>query len=161
MESTTIKALSWLHPDATLLRTAQQQEINGTLLLEPGHPPSAADVPIFLVAYLENQPIACGGLRPLADQNLPGQAEVKRMYVVPSKRKASGVEATSMTVAVSILRALEEAARESGWMVLKLETGKGMGRSRRFYEKCGFVECEIYGSYERAEESVFYEKVLV
>lgn len=160
MDSITIKPLSWTHPDATLLRTAQQQEINGTLLLEPGHPPSAADVPIFFVAYSGTEPVGCGGLRPLADQGLPGQAEIKRMYVVPSQRKASGVEAATSTVAISILRALEGAAREHGWMVLKLETGKRMGRSRRFYEKCGFVECGTYGSYERAEESVFYEKAL-
>lgn len=78
------------------------------------------------------------------------------MYVVPSQRGAKP------SVAVAILEALESAAREEGWGVLKLETGERMGQARRFYEKCGFGECEAFGGYVGASEhSVFYEKILV
>jgi GNAT superfamily N-acetyltransferase len=153
-----IKSLDWMHPDATTLREAQQQEIDGLRPMGPGVSASAANVPIFLIAYEGDEPVGCGGLRPLSDQGLPGQAEVKRMYVVPSQRKPGKDGAPN--VALSILCALEQVARENGWMTVKVETSKAMAQARRFYEKHGYVACEIFGGYRGSKHSVCYEKVL-
>lgn len=70
-------------PDADLLRRAQRQELDaryGSDDHEPGAAPSAADVPVFVVARdQEGAPVACGGLRPLPDDILgPGVVEIKR-----------------------------------------------------------------------------------
>ena len=46
------------------------------------------------------------------------------MYVVPSQRKSGKDGAPN--VARSILEALEQAARESGWKTVKVETSKAM-----------------------------------
>ena len=154
----TIKSLTWTHPDATTLREAQQQEIDGLRPMGPGVSATATNVPIFLIAYQGEEPVACGGLRPLSDQGLPGQAEVKRMYVVPSQRKA-GKDGVS-SVAGMILKALEQAARENGWMTVKVETSKAMAQARRFYEKHEYVPCEVFGGYRGSENSVCYEKIL-
>jgi GNAT superfamily N-acetyltransferase len=154
----TIKSLTWTHPDATTLREAQQQEIDGSRPIGPGVWATATNVPIFLLAYEGDEPIGCGGLRPLADQGLPGQAEVKRMYVVPSRRRSSKDGAP--TVALLLLEALEQAARDNGWITLKVETSKGMAQARRFYEKHSYVPCAVFGGYQGSDHSVCYEKHL-
>jgi hypothetical protein len=109
-------------------------------------------VSIFLVVYDDNEPVGCGGLRDLAGQGLPGQAEVKRLYVVLSQ---------APSVALFILNALERAASELNFTALKVETGKGMPQARRFYERYDHLPCEVFGGYKGSDHSVCYEKVLV
>ncbi|SMQ52538.1 unnamed protein product [Zymoseptoria tritici ST99CH_3D1] len=154
-----IKPVGWTHPDATALREAQQQEIDGLRPIGPGVAASAANVPIFLIAYEGDEPVGCGGLRPLCDQGLPGQAEIKRMYVVPSRRR-SGKDGAPTVVGHSILQALEQSAKDNGWMTLKVETSRAMTQARRFYEKHSYVPCAIFGRYEGSDHSVCYEKHL-
>jgi len=154
----TIKSLNWTHPDASTLREAQQQEIDSLRPIGPGVSATASNVPIFLIAYEGDEPVGCGGLRPLSDQGLPGQVEVKRMYVVPSRRKAGKDGAPS--VACLILQALEQTARENGWKTVKIETSVAMAQARRFYEKCSYVPCAVFGGYRGSDHSVCYEKLL-
>lgn len=166
MSDLIIKQLDYSHKDACLLRDAQQAEISDLRPIGPGVQATSANVSVFLVAYdHNNEPVSCGGLRPLADQGLPGQAEVKRMYVVPARRSAGGGESSQGTktssVALSILNALERAASEHEFTTLKIETSKGMPQARRFYEKNGYLPCEVFGGYRGSEHSVCYEKVLV
>jgi putative acetyltransferase len=158
MSTITIQRLPYTHPDATALRAAQQLEVSTLRPTGYGVPATAANVPVFLVAYNGSEPIGCGGLRPLSEQGLPGQAEVKRMYVVPERRGRSADGGGS--VAEMVLGALEDAAREEGWRVLRAQTSKAMGQAMRFYEKCGFVRCEIYGHFRTNEHFVYYEKRL-
>lgn len=103
-------------------------------------------------------------MRPLADQGLEGQAEIKRMYVVPNERAHRGPREGSQGnkfVALVILEALEQAARDRNWMVMKLETSKAMTSARKFYQKYGYVECEeIFGKYPGSEQCVCFEKYL-
>jgi putative acetyltransferase len=122
----------------------------------PGVAAPAANVPMFLMAYEGDEPVGCGGLRPLSDQGLLGQAEVKRMYVVPSWRKAGKDGAPS--VARLILEALEQAAKGNGWWTVKVGTSKGMAQARRFYEKHEYVPCEVFGGYQGSDHSGCYEK---
>jgi putative acetyltransferase len=162
MEALVIKQVDWMHKDASLLRDAQQTEINDLRPMGPGVQANSVNVPVFFVAYDGNKPVGCGGLRPLADQGLPGQAEIKRMYVVPTRRSSGELQAAGTpTVAPFILHALERAAIEHKWTALKVETSKGMEQARRFYEKHNYLPCDIFGGYKGSEHSVCYEKLLL
>lgn len=151
--SWTISATPFDHPDAARLRRAQRVELDaryGSDDHEPGTPPSAADVPVFLVARADDgRPIACGGLRPLADTVVgPATAEVKRMYVSPDAR-GSGV-------AAAVLHALEDAARDLGTRRIVLETGILQPDAIRFYEREGYESIPLFGPYVGSAESVCF-----
>jgi len=153
-----IKAVAWNHPDASKLRAAQQEEIDPTGTDECGVIPTAADIAVFLVIYLGSNAVACAGLRHLVDateSTCRDVAEIKRMFVVPDVR---GQSYQGQYVGEYLLQALSQEAQDRGWSVLKLETGKTMTRARRFYERHGFHECGIFGSYDDSGPSVFYRK---
>jgi GNAT superfamily N-acetyltransferase len=155
--SWTITPTPFDHPDADRLRRAQRVELDaryGSDDHEPGTPPSAADVPVFLVARADDgRPIACGGLRPLADTVVgPATVEVKRMYVSPDAR-GSGV-------AAAVLRALEDAARDLGTRRIVLETGILQPDAIRFYEREGYESIPLFGPYVGSAESVCFGRDL-
>jgi putative acetyltransferase len=159
MSPIAIQHLTWSHPTATALREAQQLEIDSFRPRHLGIKASAANVPIFLVAFAGSEPVGCGGLRPLSSVGLPEQAEVKRMYVIPDRRGVSG----EASVAQLILEAVEKVAVENGWVTLKVETSLAMVQARRFYVKHGYVQCELFGAYrgaENADKLICYEKTL-
>jgi putative acetyltransferase len=159
MSPIAIQHLTWSHPTATALREAQQLEIDSFRPRHLGIKASAANVPIFLVAFADSEPVGCGGLRPLSSVGLPEQAEVKRMYVIPDRRGVSG----EASVAQLILEAVEKVAVENGWVTLKVETSLAMVQARRFYVKHGYVQCELFGAYrgaENADKLICYEKTL-
>lgn len=156
----TVKAVGWDHPDASKLRAAQQQEINPTGTDECGVIPTAADIAVFLVVYLGSDAVACAGLRHLVDateSTCMGVAEIKRMFVVPEVR---GQSYQGQYVGECLLQALSQEAQDRGWLILKLETGRAMTRARRFYERHGFLECSVFGSYDDVRPSVFYRKLI-
>ncbi|KAF3041758.1 hypothetical protein E8E12_008992 [Didymella heteroderae] len=152
--SIAITPVPWDHPDSIHLRALQRTEINSLGGCEPGVPPSAADVPIFLIAYRDDVPVGCGGLRPLSSS----AAEVKRMFVDPGHR--GPVQGSSSSVARLLLESLEKEARARGWTELLLETGAFLVKARRFYERCGFAQCKLFGGYTESEHSVCYRKEL-
>ena len=80
----------------------------------------------FLVAYLGDDAVGCGGLKTLA----PGLGEVKRMYVAP--------EARGRGLGRRLLAALEDAARDLGLRALRLDTNERMPEARRLYETSGY-----------------------
>ncbi|GLY00969.1 GNAT family N-acetyltransferase [Actinoplanes sp. NBRC 101535] len=147
----TITERPWNDPDGTALRAAQRAELDtryGSDDHEPGTPPSAADIDVFLVAVRDGRAIGCGALRRLDATT----AEVKRMYVDPAGR-GSGV-------AAGLLRALEQAALTRGWTTLRLETGPGQPDAMRFYEREGYHRIPLFGAYIGSEVSVCYERTL-
>jgi GNAT superfamily N-acetyltransferase len=86
-------------------------------------PPGGA----FLVGFDEDgRPICCGGVKPLAD----GACEIKRMYVAPGARGRG--------LAGELLSALEEAARELGHAVARLDTGPRQPWAERIYRAAGY-----------------------
>ncbi|MGD8168389.1 GNAT family N-acetyltransferase [Herbiconiux sp. P16] len=139
-------------PDSAALRQAQRDELDaryGRDDHEPGDPPTAGSVPVFLVARsTEGVAIGCGGLRPLA----AGGAEIKRMYVVPSARGTG--------VSTAILRAIEEEARALGVDRLMLETGTEQPDAIRFYEREGYARIPNFGAYVGSEISICYAREL-
>jgi GNAT superfamily N-acetyltransferase len=95
-------------------------------------PPAGA----FLVAWLDGQPAGCGGWR----THPSGAAEIKRMYTVPSVRGRG--------VAMALLRALEESARDAGLKRVILETGHLQPEAIALYEKAGYVRIPNFGHYK-------------
>ncbi|WP_306205631.1 GNAT family N-acetyltransferase [Actinoplanes sp. RD1] len=148
----TIEQRDWDDAQGEALRAAQRAELDaryGTDDHEPGTPPSAADIDVFLVATDDaGEAVGCGALRRLG----PGTAELKRMYVIPASR-GSGV-------ATALLRALEAAAVARGWTTVKLETGPAQPEAIRFYQRCGYREIPLFGPYVGSELSVCFERVL-
>ncbi|TQM37375.1 GNAT family N-acetyltransferase [Pseudonocardia cypriaca] len=147
-----VEAVPFDHPDAVALRTAQRAELTeryGTPDSEPGPAPTAADTTVFLLARdAAGRAIGCGALRALGD----GAGEVKRMYVVPSRRRTG--------VARAVLAALEDEAARRGWILLKLETGTEQPDAMAFYERHGYRRIPNFGHYADSELSVCYEREL-
>ena len=140
------------HPDAAALRTAQRAELTaryGTPDSEPGPAPTAADTTVFLLARdPDGTAVGCGALRELT----AGAGEVKRMYVVPQRRRSG--------VAAAVLAALEAEAVRRGWTHLRLETGTEQPDAMAFYERHGYHRIENFGHYAGSVLSVCYERAL-
>jgi GNAT superfamily N-acetyltransferase len=85
-------------------------------------PPGGA----FLVGWEEAVAICCGGVKRLTAEI----CEIKRMYVVPQAR--------GQGVAGLLLEALEGAARELGYSVARLDTGRHQPHAQRLYERAGY-----------------------
>ena len=86
-------------------------------------PPGGA----FLVGYDGDAPVCCGGIKALPD----GACEIKRMYVVP--------EARGRGVARALLAVLEDAARERGYAIARLDTGPRQPHAERMYREAGYA----------------------
>jgi GNAT superfamily N-acetyltransferase len=81
----------------------------------------------FLVGFDDDGAVVCGGgLKRLDDE----AAEIKRMYVVPAARRRG--------VARMLLRALEDAARDLGYSVVRLDTGPLQAHAQAIYESEGY-----------------------
>jgi len=107
----------------------------------------------FFLARLDGAAVACGGVALFDDY-----AEVKRMYTRPAVRGRG--------VAKAVLRRLEDEARASGKVVLRLETGRHQPEAVGLYRRAGFISCGAFGHYAQMpardiELSLFFEKPLL
>ena len=149
-----ITPAAWDDDDVQRLSADQQAEVRARYggKDEPGAHPTAADVSVVLVARDDDgTPLGCGALRALGDD----VAEVKRMYVVPAARGRG--------VSKAVLAGLEDAARERGWMTLRLETGPLQPEAIGLYEGAGYRPVEAFGGYvgdPDADLSLFFERAL-
>lgn len=105
-------------------------------------PPGGA----FVVIYEDGEPVAGGGVKRLSAE----AAEIKRMFVVP--------EARSCGHARRLLAALEDAARELGYVCVRLDTGPRQPHSRALYESAGYLAVPNYNGNQVAD--YWGEKVL-
>jgi GNAT superfamily N-acetyltransferase len=105
-------------------------------------PPGGA----FLVGMQQGRPVCCGGVKRLDDR----ACEIKRMYVVPDARGRG--------VARTLLRALQDTARELGYEIARLDTGDRQPAARHLYESEGYAEIENFNANPVA--TYFGEKVL-
>lgn len=81
----------------------------------------------YLVGYdADGRAVCGGGVKRLPD----GACEIKRMYVVP--------EARGQGVARVLLAALEDAARELGYRICRLDTGPRQAHAQKMYEAQGY-----------------------
>lgn len=110
---------------------------------------------LFLVGYADVVPVACGGWRAHdepRDGLLPGDAEIKRMYVVESARGKGFARA--------VLAELERAAAAAGHSRIVLETGLKQPEAIALYRSSGYTEIMKFGHYRNDPLSVCFGKEL-
>lgn len=103
----------------------------------------------FVVAWLDDKPVGCGALRPMAESSI---AEVKRMYV---RQIARG-----QGISRKILSKLETLARAHQYRAIWLETGIYQKAAIGLYEATGYHKIPCYGAYADDPLSLCYEKLL-
>lgn len=102
-----------------------------------------------MVAYDGEKAVGCGAIKHLSADSM----EVKRMYVLPSSR--------GQGIATTILRELEQWARELKITKCILETGKKQPEAIALYKKNGYHVIPNFGQYENVENSVCFEKQIM
>lgn len=158
-----ILPVSYDHPDAVKLQEQVQLEYaqrygDGDLTpMEPAQfvPPCG----LYLIAYEDDgTPVATGGWR-AQDRNdegyADGDAEIKRMYVVPQARGRG--------LARRILAALEDDARAAGRIRMVLETGTMQPEALELYASSGYapVPAQLkFGLYRAYDSSRCFTKPL-
>ncbi|GAA4793690.1 MULTISPECIES: GNAT family N-acetyltransferase [Streptomyces] len=157
-----LRAIAFDHPDAVKLNDQVQLEYverygdgeGDVTPLEPSMfaPPSG----LYLIAYDGDRPVATGGWRSQDANPLgytDGDAELKRMYVVP--------EARGLGLARRILAALEADARDAGRVRMVLETGDMQPEALALYASSGYLACEKkFGHYREYDSSRCMAKLL-
>lgn len=149
------------HPDAMKLNDAVQLEyaeryddVGDVTPLDPSmfEPPYG----LYLLAYdEEGRPVATGGWRTQNRNDegyADGDAEIKRMYVVPDARGRG--------LARRILAVLEEDARAAGRTRMVLETGTMQPEAISLYVSSGYEPAAKFGLYRFEAESRCYSKPL-
>lgn len=139
------------HPDAVSLIAEVQQEYvvrYGQQDLTPVDPAQfAPPLGLFLVAYVDDVPAACGGWRVHG-----ADVELKRMYVTPAFRGRG--------LARGVLAELERTAFEAGFTRMILESGNRQPEALALYASAGYTDVPSFGFYAEAEESVHLGKRL-
>ena len=86
----------------------------------------------FVVAWLEGEPVGCGGLK----RESGSMGEIKRVWTAPSAR--------GIGVARKVLRTLEGIARKQGLDALRLDTNRALKEAQTFYRDEGYREIARY-----------------
>jgi GNAT superfamily N-acetyltransferase len=104
--------------------------------LIPSADPAEVAPPVgaWLVAYLDDQPVGCGGVKRLDDT----AAELKRIYLAPAAR-GSGLGR-------QILEQLERHARELGYVRLRLDTGDRQPEALALFRSAGYQQIPDYNA---------------
>jgi GNAT superfamily N-acetyltransferase len=109
----------------------------------------------FVVGYVDGVAVACGGWRardvdepPLR----PGDAEIKRMFVLPSQRGRGFARA--------VLADLEAAAVRAGRSRMVLETGDRQPAAIGLYVSAGYAPMAPFGTYRDTEAGRYYSRAL-
>ncbi|MFT7839992.1 GNAT family N-acetyltransferase [Saccharothrix sp. BKS2] len=151
--------LPYDHPDAVKLIAELQQVFvvrYGDEDVTPVDPAQfAAPAGHFVVGYLDGGPVACGGWRAhdeALDSLRPGDAEIKRMYVVDALRGRG--------LSRLVLTALEDAARAVGRRRMVLETGDRQPEAIGLYTRSGYTRIDNFGVYRDHPNSLCFAKEL-
>jgi GNAT superfamily N-acetyltransferase len=147
------------HPDSVRLIAEVQQEYvrryggKDSTPVDPEEfvPPHG----MFLVGYVDGTPAVCGGWR-ARDSDEPhftdGDAEIKRMYVIPRVRGRG--------LARALLAELEHSAATAGRLRMVLETGHAQPEAIALYTSSGYTEIAKFGIYRHKNGSICYGKPL-
>lgn len=156
-----LRAVALDHPDSLHLVAQVQQEYvrryggEDWTPMDPGHfvPPRG----LFLVGYVDGQPVVCGGWRAREAVEHPnladGDAEIKRMYVAPDVRGRG--------LARALLAELERTAAAAGRRRMVLETGQAQPEAIALYLSSGYAEMAKFGVFSYSDTSVCYAKPLL
>jgi GNAT superfamily N-acetyltransferase len=102
----------------------------------------------FLVATVDGEAIGCAGLR----RHDEGVVEVKRMFVRAAHRRRGHAR--------TLLRALEDRARDRGYRRVLLETGTAQPEAIALYTSEGYLPTAGFGHYKDAPLSRSFAKDL-
>ncbi|MEV6649286.1 GNAT family N-acetyltransferase [Streptomyces sp. NPDC051219] len=156
-----IRPTAYDHPDAVKLNDQVQLEYAERYEDEGDVTPLDAAMfrapnGLYLLAYDDRgRPVATGGWRAQERNDegySDGDAELKRMYVVP--------EARGLGLARRILAALEDSARTAGRARMVLETGTKQPEAIALYTSSGYLSCTKFGHYREYENSRCFAKPL-
>ncbi len=100
----------------------------------------------FYVITEDGVTVAGGGFRRLDDEI----CEVKRLWTSPAHRRRG--------LAGAVLDALEAAAGEAGYRIVRLETGPSQPEAVAFYETRGYHRIPLYS--DRYEQALAFERPL-
>ncbi len=100
----------------------------------------------FLVAWLDGESVACGGVKRIGR----GVGSLKRMWVADSTR--------GLGIGRRMLEALETQAHELGFTALRLETNKALVEAIALYRSAGFREVAPFNDDPYAQH--WFEKQL-
>jgi len=96
-------------------------------------------VGVFLVAYLDGEPVGGGGIRMLS----PERAEVKHLWVRPAARGTG--------LGRALLLELEGRAAEFGATEVVLDTNERLAAAQGLYRSSGYVDVEPYNDNPNAD----------
>lgn len=154
-----LRTAAYDHPHAAALIEQLQQVYRdryGDVDATPVDPAEfAPPLGLFLVGYLDGEPVACGGWRAQDGPELEfqvGDAELKRMYVVP-RHQGRGL-------ARVVLAELERRALAAGRRRLVLETGTRQPEAIGLYTSSGYQPIPGFGIYRDDPLSRCFGKVL-
>lgn len=154
-----IEVATYDHPDARKLVEEVQQEY----VVRYGGPDStpvddgefALPRGVFLIGYRDGQAVASGAWR-AHDGDEPGfrdgDAELKRMYVVPPAR--------GLGLARAMLAELERTASEAGRSRMLLETGLAQPEAIGLYVSSGYHEIPKFGVYACEPDSRCFARAI-
>ncbi|MFD7555430.1 MULTISPECIES: GNAT family N-acetyltransferase [unclassified Streptomyces] len=156
-----LRAVPYDHPDAVklndLVQIEYQERYDGEgdeTFLDPAMfvPPQG----LYLLAYdASGTPVASGGWRSQEENDegySDGDAELKRMYVIP--------EARGLGLARRILATLEDDARAAGRTRMVLETGDQQPEAIALYLSSDYAMCTKFGFYRDYDSSRCMSKPL-
>lgn len=154
-----IVAVAYDHPDAQKLIAEVQQEYVRRYGDEDATPVDPAEFApprgYFAVGYLDGAPVASGGWRAHdgpEPEFQPGDAEMKRLYVVPAARGRG--------LARAMVAELERSAREAGRRRMVLETGTRQPEAIGLYTSLGYRPIPKFGIYRCEPGSRCFGKLL-
>jgi len=151
MTRLTIATESPLIPEATALIEASQAALLAAYSPDECFSFTARELaqPLisFFMAREKTQPMGCVAL---VDCQTYG--EVKRLFV-PESARGKGVAQT-------LMRHLEQAARDRGLPMIRLETGTNLAPAVALYQKHGYRKTGPFGDYTDHPASLFMEKPL-
>ena len=146
-----IDVTAYDHPDAAALIAEVQRDYVARYGDEDGTRVDPAEFApprgLFLVAYVDGVPAACGGWRAHG-----AAVELKRMYVAPAFRGRG--------LARAVLAELERTAVEAGYGRVILETGRPQPEAIALYRSSGYEPVPPFGHYAEAPDAVHLGKLV-
>jgi GNAT superfamily N-acetyltransferase len=154
-----IRSSTYDDPDAAKLIAEVQQyyvQIYGSPDESPVEPAEfTPPTGLFLMGYLGERPIVCGAWRahsPDEPGYAAGDAELKRMYVIPSMQGRGHARA--------ILAELERTARDAGHIRMVLLTGAPQVAAIQLYRSSGYAPIPAFGIYRDEPDARCLAKLL-
>ncbi len=105
-----------------------------------------ADIDNVILLVNGEKPIGCAGLKRVDNTT----AEVKRVFITDEFRHHG--------FGRKMISEIEHLAKNKGYKILLLETGKSLKGAQALYASCGFSLIENYGPYAGLESSVCMKK---